>query len=300
MKLRSATLVGCGMVCATLAVSSPAAASSILYSNLNPINSMAAGSRTESPGRVEIETGDDFILNSFDSIITSASFIGLVPVGFNLSDLNIEIYRVFPADSDANRVPTVPTRQNSPSDVAFAERDLATGITSVTVTLIANQFTAQNSVLNGIFPSPNQHTMGEGPVTGQEVRFDVVFSSPINLPPDHYFFVPQVGLTTGDFFWLSALRPIPAIAPNTPINPDLQAWIRNGNLDPDWLRIGTDIVGAPTNQTFNMAFQLEGDTVPEPTTLALLGAGLVGFAWRTRRSKHHGDARLSTESSNVS
>jgi hypothetical protein len=298
MKFRSATLVGLGMFCATLAVSSPAAASSILYSNLNVINSMAAASRTESPGKIEIETGDDFILTT-PSVITSASFIGLVPQGSFLNDMNIEIYRVFPADSDTNRVPNVPTRQNSPSDIAFAERDFATGITSVTVTLIANSFTAQNSVLNGIFPSPNQHTMGEGPVTGQEVRFDVVFSNPIGLPADHYFFVPQVGLTTGDFFWLSALRPIPSAPPNTPINPDLQAWIRNGNLDPDWLRIGTDIVGAPTNPTFNMAFQLEGDTVPEPTTLVLLGAGLVGFAWRARRSNHGRDTSA-TDSSNVS
>jgi hypothetical protein len=43
----------------------------------------------------------------------------------------------------------------------------------------------------------------------------------------------------------------------------LQAWIRNSNLAPDWLRIGTDIIdGAPTPPTFNMAFSLTGETVP--------------------------------------
>jgi len=284
MKSKAGTLVGLGVLCSALAFSSPAAASSIVFSNLGVTNQMAAASRTESGGAMEIEAADDFILNGSFSI-TSASFIGLVPLGFHVNDLNLEIYRVFPADSDMNRVPQVPTRANSPSDVAFAERDLATGITSLTMTIIANSFTAQNSVLNGIFPSPNQHTMGEGPVTGQEVRFDVLFSSPIDLPADHYFFVPQVGLSSGNFFWLSALRPIPAGPPNTPINPDLQAWIRNGALDPDWLRIGTDIVGAPTNPTFNLAFQLEGNAaIPEPATLMLLGAGLVGFAARSRRS----------------
>ena len=44
---------------------------------------------------------------------------------------------------------------------------------------------------------------------------------------------------------------------------DLQAWIRNANLAPDWLRIGTDIIGAGT---FNMTFSLTGNTIPEAGT----------------------------------
>src|SRR5262249_18832454 len=47
---------------------------------------------------------------------------------------------------------------------------------------------------------------------------------------------------------------------------DLQAWIRNSNLAPDWLRIGTDIIDGPTPPTFNMAFSLSGETVPEAGT----------------------------------
>jgi hypothetical protein len=39
--------------------------------------------------------------------------------------------------------------------------------------------TAANSVVNGIHPKPNQFTMGEGPVTGQEVQFNVLFTTPI-------------------------------------------------------------------------------------------------------------------------
>ena len=80
-----------------------------------------------------------------------------------------------------------------------------------------------------------------------EVQFDVAFTTPLLLPPDHYFFVPQVELTdtAGEFFWLSAPRPI--VPPGTPFPlgiTDLQSWTRDEILAPDWLRVGTDIVGA--------------------------------------------------------
>jgi len=50
---------------------------------------------------------------------------------------------------------------------------------------------------------------------------------------------------------------------------DLQAWIRNSNLAPDWLRIGKDIIDGTTPPTFNMAFSLIGETVPEAGTPGL-------------------------------
>jgi hypothetical protein len=177
---------------------------------------------------------------------------------------------------------------NSPSDVAFDSRDSGSGTLSFTPGIQASSFTAANSVLNGINRLPNQKTLGEGAVTGQQVQFNVVFNTPFVLPADHYFFVPQVQLASGDFFWLSAPRPI--VPPGTPFPlgaTDLQSWIRNENLDPDWLRIGTDIVGAGA---FNAAFTVNGDLepVPEPATLALLGstmAGLGAAGWRRRRDR---------------
>jgi 4-hydroxybenzoate polyprenyltransferase len=76
------------VICVTLAFSTPASATSILYSNLNVNvpNAMATASRPEPPGGLEIESADDFILN-FGASITSASFIGLVPAGFNVNDI---------------------------------------------------------------------------------------------------------------------------------------------------------------------------------------------------------------------
>src|SRR5262249_7143719 len=121
------------------------------------------------------------------------------------------------------------------------------------------------------------HTTGEGPVTGQEVQFNVNFSTPFSLPADHYFFVPQVELSdSGNFFWLSVPRPI--ASPGTPFPAgftDLQEWIRNENLAPDWLRVGTDIVGGDTPPTFNAAFSVSGVEVPEPgsASIALVGIG---------------------------
>ena len=102
----------------------------------------------------------------------------------------------------------------------------------------------------------------------------MTFVTPFELPGDHYFFVPQVEVADGVFLWLSATRPIGGSG-STPFMPDLQSWTRDEFLDPDWLRIGTDIVGGTT---FNAAFTLAGDTIPEPSTLLLVGAALVGFA----------------------
>jgi len=65
----------------------------------------------------------------------------------------------------------------------------------------------------------------------------------------------QLGLA-GNFFWLSAPHPI--VSPGTPFSPDLQAWIRNAALAPDWLRVGTDIVGGSPAPQFNGTFSLAG------------------------------------------
>jgi hypothetical protein len=137
-------------------------------------------------------------------------------------------------------------------------------------TLVAPTFSAANSVVSKINPIPNQTTGGEGPVSGEEVTFNVNFTTPLDLPPDHYFFVPQVLLTSGNFLWLSAPKPI--VAPGTPFTPDLQAWIRNDALAPNWLRIGTDIVGGSPAPTFNATFSLTGQTLtPTLTSLSKTG-----------------------------
>jgi hypothetical protein len=272
-------------------LSAPAFAATI-YNNLTPNNLMAVASRPDTSAS-EIEAADDFFIGSQFSV-TSATFVGLIVPGVTggpstISDLVAEIYRVFPQDSNTTRTPNVLTRANSPSDVAFDSRDSIGGGLTFSTTVLNPSFTALNSVqAGGIHAFPNQTTGGNGPLTGQEIQITVTFLTPFNLPANHYFFIPQVALTNGaQFYWLSASRPISG-AGTTPFPAgvtDLQAWVRDAALDPDWSRVGTDIVGGTPAPTFNLAFALDGTATPEPGAilLTMTGLSLLGLRRRTGR-----------------
>ncbi|MGB6351573.1 MAG: VPLPA-CTERM sorting domain-containing protein [Pseudolabrys sp.] len=262
------------------------------FSGGNPTDAMASASRPDVSGSFEIESADDFVLTGGQTSINSASFTGLVVPGTggtpSVSQVTVEIYRVFPLDSTLPPSGHVPTRNNSPSDVAFDSRDSAAGSLNFTTAALAATFTALNSVqAGGIHPAPGQTTGGNGSITGQEVQFNVTFNTPFNLPADHYFFVPQVSLTDGgQFYWLSAARPI--VSPGTPFPAgftDLQSWTRDANLDPDWLRIGMDIVGGTTPPAFNAAFSLDGVETPLPAALPLFATGLGALGLLSCRRK---------------
>ena len=267
--------------------SSPAAADPFTFSNGNVNNLIAVASRPSTASQFEIEAADDFVLSTRTQI-TSASFTGLLPTGVSpssVSSITVEFYRVFPNDSNVGRTsgpptfstPQVPTRVNSPSDVALDSRDLGSGLSLHSELLGA--FSVDNTVVNGLSVGAG----GEGPATGDQVLLQAQFTTPFDLAAGHYFIVPQVGLTSGQFLWLSAARPIVG---GTPFNPDLQSWMRNADLDPDWLRLGTDIVGGTT---FNASFTLTGTAVPEPGTLGLCATGLVALLTTGYRRRRRAD-----------
>jgi hypothetical protein len=242
-----------------LLLAARASAASFSFSTGDPDGKIATLSRPPSLGKIQTETADDFVTTQA-VVISQATFTGLLPAGSslaNISGVEIEMYHVFPGDSALPPSGNVPTRTNSPSDVEIdsATRDSADGSLTFSAAIVNPSFTASNSVVNGINKRPNERTNGEGPVTGVEVLISLRFNPPIALPADHYFFRPEVLLTSGDFLWLSAPRPV--VAPGIPFAPDLQSWIRNDALAPDWLRIGTDITG---QGPFNAAFSLSGET----------------------------------------
>jgi len=276
-----------GLLGGALLLAFPAAADPFVFSTGNPDGKIATLSRIASTSKLETETADDFVTTQ-TTIINSATFTGLLIGGgvtpADVKDVEIELYHVFPIDSVNPPDGSVLTRMNSPSDNNFAARDGKLGQLSFTTTLLNPSFNASNSVVNGIHPLPNQFTGGEGPVNGEEVQFNLTFTVPLTVGADHIFFRPEVDLGNagaGDFLWLSAPKPI--VAPGTPFAADLQSWIRNdgpGALAPDWERIGTDV----THQgPFNAAFSLSGQTVPEPSSLWLLGIGIAVLVGRHRK-----------------
>jgi hypothetical protein len=282
----------------------PAVADTTFFNTGNPDGRMATATRPESGGQFEIESADDFILGTHTSI-TGATFTGLLTNRAALTsvgEVRVEIYRVFPNDSDLGRTsgsppfstPQVPARLNSPSDVELEDRDTASGNLSFT-TIDMGAFNTLNTVQpGGIHPEPGQTTGGDGKITGEEVQFDVNFSTPFDLSAGHYFFVPQVEVTDadGNFLWLSASRPITGGGTGAFVG-DLQEWTRDAMLDPDWLRVGTDIVGGATAPTFNAAFSLSGSAVPEPSTWAMIVLGFVGVGFVGYRKSGNGRAGLS-------
>ena len=269
-------------------------------------NAIATASRPETAGKFEIESADDFVTTGTQTSITSATFTGLLTGGAttaNVGEVRVEIYRVFPNNSDVGRTsgpptfstPQVPTRVNSPSDVALLDRSTTSGTLTFTTSLLSPTFTALNSVQpGGIHPTPLQTTLGNGPITGQEVLFSVNFTTPIDLSPDHYFFIAQVEVNGGEFLWLSGTRPNPLFPAGFT---DLQSWTRDDTdpsighfgIDPDWLRIGMDIVGGVGGNpapAFNAAFSLDGVVTPLPGALPLFATGLGALGllgWRRKR-----------------
>jgi hypothetical protein len=248
------------MMASTLLIAQLATAETFSFTPGEPDGKVGALSRRASPGKIETETADDFVLQQ-TTIINKATIKGLLPAETdlrNIKDVEVEVYHVFPLDS-APASGRVPSRANSPSDVEIdtATRDASAGTLKFSATVESASFSVDHTVVNNI-----KVNGGEPGVTQEEVEVTITFTSPIILPAGNYFFRPEVLVTGADFLYLSSPRPI--VPPGNAFVGDRQAWIRNSNLAPDWLRIGTDII--VDGDTFNMAFSLNGETVPNAGT----------------------------------
>jgi hypothetical protein len=249
------------MIGSVLLIAQLATAQTFSFTPGDPDGKVGALSRPASPGKVETETADDLALRQ-TTIINKATIKGLLPAGTNVTkiqDVEVEVYHVFPVDS-APASGHVPSRTNSPSDVEIgtATRDGSSGTLKFSATVEDGSFSVDHTVVN----NTNNALIGAPGSNQEEVEITITFTSPIILPAGSYFFRPEVLVAGGDFLYLSAPRPI--VPPGNAFVGDRQAWIRNSNISPDWLRIGTDIIA--DGDTFNMAFSLNGETVPNAGT----------------------------------
>src|SRR5438270_475296 len=181
MRARSRLFPGWGipefaMTATLMLIAGVAHAGPFFFSTGTVNNLMATASRPDAAGKFEIEAADDFVLTGSQTRLTSATFTGLVTgASPTIGEVRVEIYRVFPNDSNVGRTsgpPTfstsqVPTRVNSPSDVEVDDRSASAHTLTFTPGIINASFTAANSVLNGIRVGSG----GDGAVTGQEVQF---------------------------------------------------------------------------------------------------------------------------------
>src|SRR4051812_30059028 len=98
------------LLLASLLPAAPAVAAVYHFNSGGPDGQMAAVSQPGTAG-VEAEAADDFVLDQ-PTTITHATFIGLFAGGTglpNVTDVTVEIYRVFPLDS------TNPPSGNAPT-----------------------------------------------------------------------------------------------------------------------------------------------------------------------------------------
>ena len=148
---------------AAMTLTTAAIGQTFFFSTGNPDGLMATAARPgPGPGsgaNQETESGDDFILAS-TTYIDSATITGLLPLGASLNDVSqvrVEIYRVFPKDSDVGRTsgpptfstPQVPTRVNSPADVELVDRDSMASNLTFTAGVVSTPFSSGDALPHG-------------------------------------------------------------------------------------------------------------------------------------------------------
>jgi hypothetical protein len=89
----------------------------VLINTGNTDGKLGALSRPAGANKIETETADDFFLNQ-TTVLTGATITGLLTNGAtlaNLKNVEVEIYHVFPLDSDQNRTEEVPSASILPA-----------------------------------------------------------------------------------------------------------------------------------------------------------------------------------------
>src|SRR5216684_3167104 len=101
-EVRMKHLLVAATVTAGVWLATPAWADPFFFSTGTPDGLLGALSQPPGSGKLETETADDFILTETTSV-AQATITGLIPSGTHLANINdvaVEVYHVFPKDSD--------------------------------------------------------------------------------------------------------------------------------------------------------------------------------------------------------
>src|SRR5437660_1740666 len=160
MRLRVSLTVALFTAGAWLAT--PAWAAPFFFTTGNADAKLGALSRSESPGKLETETADDFVLTE-TTVINGATITGLINAPLaNITNVEVELYHVFPLDSVNPPSGRVLSRVNSPADVEIdaATRDGSAGTLGFVATPLPTPVSGASTVVNGIHPSRSRTTGG--------------------------------------------------------------------------------------------------------------------------------------------
>ncbi len=284
-----------------LFLTSSSSADPVLWSTLiDPSPGMAQiGFLSQQNSSPETEAIDDFVINpaTFPQGFNVKSVLGQVLItdpDATIDNLSIEFYRTFPVDSDLTRTPGN-TRTNGPSDDGqeFAEFSTDDGSLSFTQTVQASTFVLDTTIEPG---ADSRGVLETDDTTGTLLLLDMKLASPLALaatnpfpgdPATHYWLEMTASLSSGEFYWVQGVLPrsVPGAPPLT--GEDRQTWFTTiPGLSPDFRRV-SDIINASDNTAepaFNSSMEIRGDAVPEPATLFLMGAGLIGLSKMRLRS----------------
>ena len=253
----------------------------------------------DSAGKFEIESADDFVTTASQTSITSATFTGLLTGGAttaNVGAVTVEIYRVFPNDSNVARTsgpPTfstlqVPTRVNSPSDVELVDRSTTSGNLSFTTTVLVADVYSTEFCSAGGHPSHARSNhrrrrinhRARGTIHGKlhDTYQSFARSLLLRAPSGGDTAVASSSgcrVLVRSFHRTHSQQALPICRAGRVT----QCLIQTGSASERTLSDGV-------TPTFNAAFSLDGVATPLPGALPLFATGLgVGSAWLAQEAE---------------
>ena len=232
-------------IAAGLALATPAFAGDFFFTTGNADGLLGALSRSDSPGKVETETADDFVLTQ-TTIISGATIVGLVNAAVaNITNVEVEVYNRFRWTRSVSSVGATCSRASTRrrTSKSMPPRAMEAWERSV---LPQRQLSANfhRTEHRGKRHQPESEPAGPAArvaTSGAEVE-DHHHVHQADPSARRSLFLSPGGVGGGWRFPVAVGAAGRSWRPARRSRSDLQAWIRNARLAPDWVRIGTDVI----------------------------------------------------------